>query len=194
MTEVHNLNNRRRPEKTLWTAHPSWRGMVGWYLKWQGLALVVSALLFLAYRQDWVGWPIAVFVIVVLNGLVLMTGRLLRMTTTYTITSKRVSGRKRIPSQLFRLVQEEAPISRIDNVIVDQSLLEQMLGIGKIDFDTAGDVRGDILRWWGVANPRDVASKIEHVASGDIWDEEDPESPYFQAEPRLATRGYVEEE
>jgi uncharacterized membrane protein YdbT with pleckstrin-like domain len=172
--------------------------MLGWYFKWEGLALLITLLSWYIYHTGHLSLLGFLFILLVLNGFVLLVGRIVRKTTTYQITTKRVRGYRRNPKQLFRLHQEEAPIARIDNVTVDQSLLQQMLGVGTIDFDTAGEKSGDILRWWGVENPRQVATKIENVMSGDWEEEEDPEdpdedSPYFGVHPRDAQRGYIEE-
>jgi uncharacterized membrane protein YdbT with pleckstrin-like domain len=193
---------RRRPERELWTGHPSWKAMIGWYVKWEGLALAISVAAWFIHSTGNLSWFHLILVLLVFNGFVLLVGRVLRSTTTYQITNKRVRGYRRVPSQMFRLHLEEAPIARIDNVTVEQSLLGQMLGVGTIDFDTAGEKDGDILKWWGVEDPRDVAAKIENVLAGDDeWEDEpkaavdpdDPQSPYFRNDPRLTQPGYIEE-
>lgn len=184
-------------ERVLWTAHPSWKGMIGWYIKWETLALLISALVIYLWSSGHLGFLWVFLFVLFTNGPVLFIGRFIRQMTTYTITNRRVSDRRRIPGQFFRLHLEEAPIARIDNITVQQSLFEQLLGVGSIDFDTAGEKEGDILLWWGVANPQDVASKIENVRAGNWEDEKEEEgtdSPYFEPNPRYTQPGYIEDE
>ena len=169
--------------------------MLDFYFKWQGIALVISAVAAFAWHTGHLGFLKFFLLFFVVNAVPLGIGKLIRVTTTYTVTSLRVSERKGILAK----TSEQAPISRIENVTVRQSLSERMWGVGTVDFDTAGEKSGDILVWRGIANPNLVRSKIENVQSGD-WDPDldgddpGPESPYFGPDPLVTQRGYIEDE
>lgn len=184
------------PEREVWKGHPSWKGMIGWYVKWEGLALAISVLIIWLWSAGHAPFGWVFLTVLVVNGLALGIGHITRRMTTYEISSLRIRDVRRVPSQLFRLQMDDAPISRINDYKIQQSLWQQMLGIGTIDFDTAGEKAGDIFVWWGVSKPRDVASKIENVMQGtwDAVDDEDEPSraPYFHADPSQAPQGYIE--
>ena len=78
------------------------------------------------------GWVIAA--VGVVFALVTLRGFLRRARTTYTITDRRLS----IGRGLFSRDVHEARLDRVQNVYSRQTMLERLLGIGTVDFDTAG--------------------------------------------------------
>lgn len=159
--------SRPAGEQVLWTGHPDWRAMIGWYVKAFLAALIISAINYGIYRAHTIGIALLVLVVIVAFAAVILIGRLVRHSSTYTITTKRVSEQHGAFGRYVRLHKTEAPISRIDNTEIDASVLQRLLGVGTIDFNTAGERDRDELRWWGVRHPDDVIKQIEYVQYGD---------------------------
>ena len=63
---------------------------------------------------------------------------------------------------LSRQIQETR-IERLQDHSIHQSLLERMLRVGTVDFDTAADEQGDMFRFAGVDNPEGVVRQIDRV-------------------------------
>ena len=62
---------------------------------------------------------------------------------------------------LFRSLQE-CRIERVQNVGSRQSILERLLRIGTVDFDTAGGSEYDFA-FRGVANPRQIVRTVHQA-------------------------------
>ena len=95
-------------------------------------------------------------------GLMVVAGYLKRMSTTYTITNRRLHIKRGIISRRT----QEARLERVQNVNTDQSALERILKVGTVDFDTAGggDRSGDFeFKFRGVANPPEVVQKVDQA-------------------------------
>ena len=90
--------------------------------------------------------------------LVLLGGFVFRMTTSYTITSQRLTIRRGI---LARHVQETR-VERVQNVNTNQTLLDRLLRVGAVDFDTAGSDDSDFT-FRGVANPSRVVRAVDEA-------------------------------
>ena len=99
------------------------------------------------------GWVIAA--VFVVFGLVTLRGCLRRLRTTYMITDRRLS----IGRGLFSRNVHEARLERVQNVYSHQTVLERLLGIGTVDFDT---VDFD-LSFRGVDDPRELARTVDRV-------------------------------
>ena len=91
-------------------------------------------------------------------ALVILIGLIKRISTTYTITNQRLQIRRGIVS---RKVQQ-ARLERVQNVNTDQSVLERLLQIGKVDFDTAGTTDSD-FSFSGVAQPEKVMAAVDEA-------------------------------
>ena len=144
-------------EHVIFDGHPSWRGTLSFYVRGVGLALLGAAIAAAATALGSgfsAGWTIAVFVI--LLALVVVAGLLWRSTTTYTITNQRLTIRRGL---LSRHVQQTR-VERVQNVNVDQSLLDRVLRVGKVDFDTAGTDDADFT-FRGVASPDRVVRAVD---------------------------------
>src|SRR3954465_1770106 len=140
-------------EQIIYEGHPSWRGILAYYLKGFLGALVAAAI---GYALDGIGLAVGVFLLV--EALVLAAGFIRRFATVYTITSMRLRIKRGI---IARHVQQ-TDIERVQNVNTSQSVLERMLQVGTVDFDTAGT--GDPgLRFAGVEDPTEVVAAVDRA-------------------------------
>jgi uncharacterized membrane protein YdbT with pleckstrin-like domain len=147
-------------ERVLFRDHPSWRSMLGFYLKGLLLAVLAGAAAGLvsaaADRKVQPPWVAAVVLVVFAVGLA--RGMLRRVRTTYTITDRRLTIERGL---LSRALQETA-LDRVQNVACRQNLLERMLGVGTVDFDTAVGAEFD-FRFAGVERPRQIARAVDRA-------------------------------
>lgn len=145
-------------EQVLFHGHPSWRSILGLYLKgW--LAAIVAGVLAaavtdLAVGHIEAGW--VVIVVLVVLGVVLVAGYLTRVRTLYTITTERLTIRTGLLSRAL----QETRLDRIQNVNSRQSLLERLLGVGTIDFDTAAGAEYNFA-FHGLAQPAQVVRTVD---------------------------------
>jgi uncharacterized membrane protein YdbT with pleckstrin-like domain len=146
-------------ETTIFEGHPSWRSILGFYLK--GLLVVILAGAIAAgvtAAGDGVdaGWisiaAVAILVIVV------VVGWLKRLATTYTITTNRLVIRRGILSR----AEQHSRVDRIQNVTTNQSVLERLLRVGTVEFDTAAG-EDDELKFRGVGSPHDVVDAVRQA-------------------------------
>jgi uncharacterized membrane protein YdbT with pleckstrin-like domain len=138
-------------EITVWQGHPSWKSMLVFYVKWTIVSLVPVAV--------WVGlnaggsdisatW----FAIATAIGLVLtyVVGWIKRQTTRYLVTDRRIHIRTGIMSRNERTTH----VDRVQNVNLSQSIVQRMLGIGDVDWDTAGtDASDSDFTFRGIDDP-----------------------------------------
>ena len=103
-----------------------------------------------------VGWVVAAVLIVL--AVTFLIGLVRRLATTYTISSHRLT----ISLGLLSKEQHETRIDRVQNVNTSQSLLERMLGIGTVDFDTAGSAGFDFA-FRGVTEPQSIVRTINEA-------------------------------
>jgi uncharacterized membrane protein YdbT with pleckstrin-like domain len=137
-------------EHVLFEGHPSWRSTLSFYLKGLLVALVVAAIVLAATST---GTGVAVFAGIF--GLVIVVGFVRRMATRYLISTRRLQIRRGIVS---RKVQE-ARLDRVQNVNTSQSILERLLQVGTVDFDTAGTGDSDFA-FRGVSQPEHVVEAV----------------------------------
>ena len=141
-------------EQVIFEGHPSWRAILGFYLKGIAIAAVLGVIAKLVGASSG-----TVFLIVlVLVALTVLIGFVKRVATTYTITDRRLNIKRGIVS---REVQETR-LERVQNVNYSQSPLERLLQVGDVDFDTAA---GDDFNFIfiGVANPPDVVEQVDRA-------------------------------
>jgi uncharacterized membrane protein YdbT with pleckstrin-like domain len=145
-------------ERILFHGHPCWRSILGFYLKgWLatvGAGVLAAAVTDVVAGHVQAGW--VVIVVAVCLAAVLIGGYLQRQRTLYTITSQRLTIRTGI---VARDVQETR-LDRIQNVNSRQSLLERMLGVGTIDFDTAAGAEYSFA-FHGLAEPNKVVRTVD---------------------------------
>jgi uncharacterized membrane protein YdbT with pleckstrin-like domain len=97
-------------------------------------------------------------VVAIAFGLLVVVGLLKRISTVYTITNQRLNIRRGIIS---RKVQETR-LERVQNVNTEQSVLERILQVGTVDFDTAGTSDSEFA-FVGVAQPEKVMAAVDEA-------------------------------
>ena len=144
----------------MFAGHPSWRSIIAFYVK--GLLGV----LIVAFGVG-VGTNIAngdtdsglvALVAVVGVAIVVIAGFIKRVTVHYTITTRRLHIKRGIVSREI----QETRLERVQNVNYDQSVLQRLLQVGDVDFDTAaGDDYNFVFA--GVANPDEVVESVDRA-------------------------------
>jgi uncharacterized membrane protein YdbT with pleckstrin-like domain len=141
-------------ERIIFQGHPSWRAIIGFYLK----GILVAALAGVVFKLFGAGSGTVFLVVLAIVAVTVLVGFLKRVSTTYTITDRRLNIRRGIVS---REVQETR-LERVQNVNYKQSLYQRLVQVGDVDFDTAaGDDYNFIFA--GVADPGDVVHKVDQA-------------------------------
>lgn len=140
-------------EQIIFEGHPSWRSTLQFYL--YGTLLAAGAGVIAALVKD-TGLGVAVgggvFVVM------LVVGWIKRIATDYTVTTERLHIRRGI---VARHVQETR-IDRVQNVNTSQGVLQRILQIGTVDFDTAGTDDYQ-FQFSGVAQPERVVAAVDRA-------------------------------
>jgi uncharacterized membrane protein YdbT with pleckstrin-like domain len=152
-------------EQIIFEGHPSWRAILGFYIK--GILLSALAGLVVAavtrIGGDDVDGGLVFLVVLIGVGLTVLIGFIRRVTTTYTITDRRLNIGRGIVS---REVQETR-LERVQNVNYQQSVFQRMMQIGDVDFDTAaGDDYNFVFA--GVAEPADVVHRVDQATGAGV--------------------------
>jgi uncharacterized membrane protein YdbT with pleckstrin-like domain len=142
-------------ESVIYQGRPSWRSILGFYLLGILLAAAAGVIAGLATSNGGVGAAVGGGVFL----LVLISGWLKRIFTRFTITTRRLRVQRGV---LSRNIQETR-IDRLQDHTIRQSLLDRMLRVGNIDFDTAGEEHSDLFRFEGVDNPERIVLQIDRV-------------------------------
>ena len=145
-------------ERVLYEGHPSWRSILDFYIKGI-LATAVIALIvgFVTGLGDG-GADSGLVTIIALVGvaLTLLAGFVKRVATSYTITDRRLHIKRGIVSRTI----QETRLERVQNVNYNQSVIQRVLQIGDVDFDTAaGDDYNFVFS--GVSDPADVVHMVD---------------------------------
>ena len=140
-------------EEIVFDGHPSWRSTLGFYLAGIVAVAAVAAIAWLVQ-----GAGLAVLVGVVALAVLIAAGLAKRASTRYVITSQRLHIRRGL---LARRVQQTS-IDRVQNVNTSQSLLERVVQVGTVDFDTAGSDDSE-FRFVGVADPAEVVARVDRA-------------------------------
>ena len=140
-------------EQVIYEGHPSWRSILAYYIKGLLITLAVAAV---AYLADGIGLSVGTAFLVL--ALVLIAGFVRRFATKYTITDQRLHIKHGI---IARHVQQ-TQLARVQNVNTDQSILERLLQVGTVDFDTAGTDDAD-FKFAGVEDPSEVVAAIDRA-------------------------------
>jgi uncharacterized membrane protein YdbT with pleckstrin-like domain len=140
-------------EEIVFEGHPSWRGVLSFYV-YGIVGAVVLGIVVGLIAGSVPGSIVAVvgIVAVVLGGLVK------RIATHYVVTTQRLRIRRGI---LAKKVQQTR-IDRVQNVNTDQRFLERVMRVGTVDFDTAGTDDSDFT-FRGIANPDEVVAAVDRA-------------------------------
>jgi len=166
-------------ERVLFEGHPSWRAILDFYLKGFALTAVVCLLVALATGVigDETNSGLVVLIAIAGVGITVLVGFIKRVATSYTITNRRLHIKRGIVSRTI----QETRLERVQNVNFTQSVVQRVLQIGDVDFDTAaGDDYNFVFA--GVAEPAEVVSQVDEAtrslgSTGGLGDEEHGRQP-----------------
>lgn len=140
-------------EHVIFEGHPSWRAILGFYLK----GLLIAVILGVIAKLAW-GDGTAFLVILVVLALTLLIGFVKRVATTYTITNRRLNIKRGIVSKEV----QETRLERVQNVNYRQSVYQRLMQIGDVDFDTAASDDYNFV-FAGVADPGNVVHAVDQA-------------------------------
>lgn len=141
-------------EQVIFQGHPSWRAILGFYLK----GVLIAAILGVIAKLLSAGAGTVFLIVLVVIGLTVLIGLVKRVSTTYTITDRRLNIKRGIAS---REVQETR-LERVQNVNYRQSVYQRLMQIGDVDFDTAATDDSNFI-FVGVANPAEVVHRVDQA-------------------------------
>src|SRR4051812_46189167 len=144
----------------MFEGHPSWRSIIAFYVKGLFIVLVIAFLVGLITNvaNGSTDSTLVTLVAVIGVAVVVLAGFIKRITVHYTITTRRLHIKRGIISREI----QETRLERVQNVNYDQSVLQRLLQVGDVDFDTAaGDDYNFIFA--GVANPDEVVEQVDRA-------------------------------
>ena len=141
-------------EQVIFQGHPSWRAILGFYLKGVLIAVILGAIAKLLDASN----GVVFLIVLVVLALTVLIGFVKRVATTYTITNRRLNIKRGIVS---REVQETR-LERVQNVNYNQSVYQRVMQIGDVDFDTAATDDYNFV-FVGVADPSDVVHRVDQA-------------------------------
>jgi uncharacterized membrane protein YdbT with pleckstrin-like domain len=150
-------------ELVLYEGHPSWRSILAFYIKGLLITAAVALIVALVTALGDGGADTGLVTLVALVGvaLTILAGFIARVTTNYTITDRRLHIKRGIVSRTI----QETRLERVQNVNYRQSMIQRLLQVGDVDFDTAaGDDYNFIFV--GVDDPADVVHKVDSATRG----------------------------
>lgn len=141
-------------ERILWQGRPSWRSQLSFFVVWIPVALIPVIIAGLLRAGDqgtglpyWQWLLISLLLVVV----VVVWDVLRRYATVYAVTTQRLRVRRGILSR----DEQTARFDRVQNVSISQSLMDRVMRVGAVDFDTAGTgERMSDFRFAGIADPQ----------------------------------------
>jgi uncharacterized membrane protein YdbT with pleckstrin-like domain len=146
-------------ERIIYQGHPSWRGILSFYLK--GVLLSIAAALIVWLLTGLFGDSengLASGILIAGVALTVLVGFIRRVATVYTITDRRLH----IKRGLIARNTQETQIHRAQNVNTHQSVIDRVLQVGTVNFDTAGSGDYDFA-FVGVSDPEDVVRAVDEV-------------------------------
>jgi uncharacterized membrane protein YdbT with pleckstrin-like domain len=147
-------------ERVLYEGHPSWRAILDFYLKGLLATTVICLLVALATGVfgDETDTGLVVIVAVIGVAVTILAGFVIRVATSYTITDRRLHIKRGVISRTI----QETRLERVQNVNYSQTVVQRMLQVGDVDFDTAaGDDYNFVFN--GVAEPADVVHMVDQA-------------------------------
>ena len=141
-------------ERVIFQGHPSWRAILGFYLK----GVLVAALAGVIAKLAGAGSATVFLVVLVVIGVTVLAGFVKRVATVYTITDRRLNIKRGIVS---REVQETR-LERVQNVNYRQTVYQRVMQIGDVDFDTAATDDYNFI-FAGVADPAEVVHRVDQA-------------------------------
>jgi uncharacterized membrane protein YdbT with pleckstrin-like domain len=144
----------RASERELYQGRPSWRALMSFYAL--GIGAAVFVLVILGLLAD--SWGPAAGIAAAIAALTLVIGYLRRIATKYLITTQRL----RISRGIISKKVQETRLERVQNVNYEQGVLDRVLGVGTVDFDTAGTDDSEFRFEW-VNDPEQVVRAVDQA-------------------------------
>src|SRR3954453_17976949 len=144
----------RADEHALYQGRPSWRALMTFYVA--GIVLAAVVVLVVGFLADEMGLAVAIGAVIA--GLTLLIGFLRRVGTKYLLTTQRL----RISRGIVRKNVQETRLDRVQNVNYSQGVLDRMLGVGTVDFDTAGSDDSEFRFEW-INGPETVVGAVDEA-------------------------------
>lgn len=160
-------------EEVIFQGHPSWRAILGFYLKGILIAIVLGVIAKLI-DGNWTAFVVILAVI----AITVLAGFVKRVATTYTITNRRLNIKRGIVSREI----QETRLERVQNVNYRQSVYQRIMQIGDVDFDTAATDDYNFV-FYGVAGPGEVVHRVDQATgrgvagSHGLGEPQHPEGP-----------------
>lgn len=146
-------------EQVVFEGHPSWRAILAFYLKGILITAAIVVVLALADRVvDFIGTGVLVIILLAGAAITVLAGFIKRVSTQYTITNRRLHIKHGI---LSRDVQQTR-LERVQDVNYTQTVIERLLQVGDIDFDTA-TADDTTFVFAGVDDPEDVVEAVDRA-------------------------------
>jgi uncharacterized membrane protein YdbT with pleckstrin-like domain len=159
-------------ERIIYQGQPSPRASVAFFARWGTLSLVpgivasVMAANHIATGLSVVDWWVVSLVLIVA---VIVRNTIVRHSMRFTVTNQRISVRHGILSR----TEQTTAIARLQNITVRQTIVQRLLKVGNVEFDTAGgDLRDADFRFVGVTNPQAVVRTVDldaRTVHHDAW-------------------------
>jgi uncharacterized membrane protein YdbT with pleckstrin-like domain len=146
-------------EQVIFQGHPSWRAILGFYLK----GILIAAILGAIAKLFGAGDGTVFLIVLVLIALTVLIGFIKRVATTYTITDRRLNIKRGIVSREI----QETRLERVQNVNYRQNVYQRMMQIGDVDFDTAASDDYNFV-FAGVGDPGDVVHRVDQATGADV--------------------------
>lgn len=156
-------------ERILWQGRPSWRSQISFFVVWIPLALLPVIIAGIVEANDGdtglaYGWWVLISLVLVVG--VIVYDVLRRYATYYVVTDQRLRVRRGILSRS----EQTARFERVQNVSVTQSLMDRLLNVGAVEFDTAGTDQSDAdFRFSGISDPQQlvrIVAESSHALRG----------------------------
>ena len=147
-------------ERVLYEGHPSWRAVLDLYIKGIVATAVICLIVALVTSLGDGGASTSLVVLIAVVGvaLTILVGFVKRVATSYTITNRRLHIKRGIVSRTI----QETRLGRVQNVNYHQTVLQRVLQVGDVDFDTAaGDDYNFVFS--GVSEPADVVHMVDRA-------------------------------
>lgn len=141
-------------EQVIFQGHPSWRAIIGFYLK----GILVAAVAGVIAKLAGSGSSTVFLVVLIVIAATVLIGFAKRVATTYTITNRRLN----IKRGIFSREVQETRLERVQNVNYQQSVYQRLVQIGDVDFDTAASDDYNFV-FAGVADPGEVVHRVDQA-------------------------------
>ena len=144
-------------EQIIFQGHPSWRAILAFYLK----GLLIGVIIAVIAKLIGAGNVVVFLIVAVALALVILIGFIKRIATVYTITNRRLN----IKRGIFARDIQETRLERVQNVNYSQGVIQRLLQVGDVDFDTAASDAENEFVFNGVANPQEVVTQVDRATS-----------------------------